>query len=154
MRPLFIIIGVNLLSSCAVTKPPLLNSQDSVRVEIVERIEKIVDTVYINIPHETTSQTINDTISHLDVEFAHSTAAITSDGLLHHSLEQKPITHPVETVVEVVVKDSIVYRNRETIKVVTQKPNAKERLKTLWRNLLTLSAILITFVFVLRTKIS
>ena len=147
------IVCTCLLCGCAVTKPTQPSVCDSVHVEIIERVERVTDTVYINIPHEKISQTVRDTTSQLEVEYARSTATITSDGLLHHSLEQKPITRPVETVVEVVVKDSIVYRDREIIKLLPKHNSSKEQRKTWCEKILTLSAILLIFVFILKTRI-
>lgn len=109
---------ITLLGGCSVMRPPQPSIVDSVRVEVVERIERVTDTVYISVPIEKESQTVLDTTSHLETSFAVSDAIIREDGRLYHSLENKPQNWQKEVVVEVVVRDSLVYKDRVVTEIV------------------------------------
>ena len=52
-----------------------------------------------------------DTVSHLENEYAASSAVV-SDGVLRHSLETKPVTVPAVVDKQVVYRDSLIYRDR------------------------------------------
>lgn len=88
------------------------------RIETVVRTERILDTVFIQVPVETILQNIRDTASHLETSFAVSDARINTDGSLSHSLKNKPQKRPVEVEKEIVYRDSVVYRDREVERVV------------------------------------
>lgn len=112
------------LVSCAASKPTPAAIRDSVRVEIRERI--VHDTAYFSIVGDFQSQTIKDTASHLQSEYAASDASI-EGGLLRHSLRTFPKT--VRVPVTVTVHDTlIVERQAETI--VQEVP----RQPTRWEN--------------------
>lgn len=99
--------------------------RDSVRIETVVRTERIVDTAFIEVPVEVIRQTVRDTTSHLETSFAVSDARIDADGSLFHSLENKPQKRPVSIEKEIVYRDSIVYRDRETeISIEVPRPLA------------------------------
>lgn len=111
------------LVSCVASKPAA-TIRDSVRVEIRERIVR--DTAYFAIAGDFQSQTIKDTASHLQSEYAASDASI-EGGLLRHSLRTFPKT--VRVPVTVTVHDTlIVERQAETI--VQEVP----RQPTRWEN--------------------
>ena len=86
--------------------------QDSVRTEYRERTVYVPDTVYLEIPLQSAERTTQDSLSHLENEFAVSEARITGEGLLFHSLETKQQTKPIATEREIVTRDSIVYKDR------------------------------------------
>lgn len=92
---------------------------DSVRVEkITEYIERIrIDTAYVDIPTQSAEFTGQDS-SHLETDFAVSNARINSDGTLYHDLNNKKrkyaVTIPAVNSERIVVRDSIVYRDRLT----------------------------------------
>lgn len=112
------------LVSCGASKPTPATISDSVRVEIRERI--VHDTAYFAIAGDFQSQTIKDTASHLQSEYAASDASI-EGGLLRHSLRTFPKT--VRVPVTVTVHDTlIVERQAETI--VQEVP----RQPTRWEN--------------------
>ena len=112
------------LVSCGASKPAPAAIRDSVRVEIRERI--VHDTAYFAIVGDFQSQTVKDTTSHLQSEYAQSDASI-KGGLLHHSLRTFPNT--VKVPVAVTVHDTlIVERQAETI--VQEVP----RQPTRWEN--------------------
>lgn len=83
---------------------------DSVRVEIVERIKYVVDTVEVAVPYYHEERETRDTMSFLENPFSRSTAAI-SGGTLYHSLQTIPRTWRVQFKKPILRRDSIVYRN-------------------------------------------
>lgn len=119
-------ILVILLSACR-TKQHVITTSDSVRVET--RYERIMvhDTAYIEIPLQTAKETVWDSISTLENDYAVSTARLNANGSLYHTLETKPQLKAVQTVKEIVTKDSIVYRDREV-----QVPTPTERKLSWW----------------------
>lgn len=90
---------------------------DSVRTErVTEYIEKVrMDTVYVEVPAQSAKVFARDSVSHLETDFAVSDAAVTADGMLRHSLENKTVRYPaivpVKDSEKVQSRDSIVYRN-------------------------------------------
>lgn len=115
---IFIVITGIILPQCSVMRPPQPTIVDSVRVEVVERIERVTDTIYISVPAEKESQTTLDTMSHLETSFAVSDAIVHKDGKLYHSLENKPQNWQKEVTTEVVARDSLVYKDRVVTEVV------------------------------------
>ena len=99
-----------LLSSCAARRIVGTTSQDSVRVEVIERVEYVTDTIEVAIPYEREAVT-RDTSSHLANAYAMSDAAILPDGRLFHSLETIPQLRPFSFKKPILRRDSIVYRN-------------------------------------------
>ena len=110
-----LLICLLLLTSCGAHRHLTSDSRDSVRVETVVRTEYIRDTIEVEIPVERTVQIAEDS-SHLETVYAVSDAFLRSDGRLFHTLENKAGKRPVETVREVVYRDSIVYRDRAVTK--------------------------------------
>lgn len=97
--------------SCATNR--VLSShieQDSVTVEVRERIEYIRDTVEVAIPAISESVVTRDTVSHLENPYASSRAVI-AGGVLHHSLMTKPQIQRIPVRTPSLRRDSIVYRN-------------------------------------------
>lgn len=84
--------------------------QDSVSVEVRERIEYIRDTVEVAIPAISESVATRDTVSHLENPYAASRAVI-AGGILHHSLMTKPQIQRIPVRTPSLRRDSIVYRN-------------------------------------------
>lgn len=84
--------------------------QDSVSVEVRERIEYIRDTVEVAIPAITESISTRDTVSLLENPYASSRAVI-AGGILHHSLMTKPQIQRIPVRTPSLRRDSIVYRN-------------------------------------------
>ena len=94
-------------------------SGDSLRIEYRERIIKIPDTVFIEIPKQTAERTTQDSASHLETDYAVSDARLNPDGSLFHSLANKPQQKAVPTEKEIQQRDSIVYRDRWHTNTVT-----------------------------------
>lgn len=101
---------VALLSGCCAKRIVGVSQQDSVRVEVIERVEYVPDTIEVAIPYERES-VVRDTTSHLENDYAMSDAAILPDGRLFHSLETRPQLRPLAIQMPVMRRDSIVYRN-------------------------------------------
>ena len=97
--------------SCATNRVLSSNiEQDSVSVEVRERIEYIRDTVEVAIPAISESVATRDTVSHLENAYAVSRAVI-AGGILHHSLMTKPQIQRIPVRTPSLRRDSIVYRN-------------------------------------------
>lgn len=109
---------VAMFAGCCPCRHLTTSTRDSVRVETVIRTERVPDTVLIEVPVEVFRQTVRDTTSHLETLFAASEARINPDGSLFHSLENKAGNRPAAVEKEVVYRDSVVYRDRETETVV------------------------------------
>lgn len=110
-KTLIVLLGI-LLGGCCGPKNMRTTSieQDSVRIEVRERVEYITDTVQVAIPYIRESTT-RDTMSHLENDFAMSDAAILPDGRLFHSLETRPQLRPFSIQVPKLRRDSVIYRN-------------------------------------------
>ena len=116
------IAAVYVLVSCGVQKP-VVTHQDSVRVEIRERVVR--DTVSFTLPAAYIEKTVLDTLSVIEAEHAKSTAAIRG-GLLYHSLTCEPDT--VRVPVHTTVRDTtIVEKEGKTVYVdVPRQPTKWE----------------------------
>ena len=113
-------------SSCGTVRT--LPVQDSSRAEVrVERTVRI-DTVFVQLPEVAERVTVLDTVSVLENQYAKSEAVV-SAGRLSHSLELKPVKVPVAVPAEVVVRDSLVWRDRVVEKEVERQLSSWERVK-------------------------
>ena len=114
-----------LLDACAAPRVTQVEQRDSVRVEYRERI--VHDTVMYEPPQESTYIQTKDTTSHLETSLAESDASIV-DGVLYHSLRNKPQKIPVPVVVTVhdttVVQGSV---RTEIVEVPAKLTKAQER---------------------------
>ena len=109
--PLFLLAA----SACSTVRT--LPVQDSTRVE-VRTVEKIVrDTAWIELPGIIEKRTTLDTASVLENKYAKSEASV-SDGVLTHSLATKPVREPVTVETRKIVRDSVVYRDRNVTETV------------------------------------
>lgn len=114
---LYILFIAALLTGCGTTKVATSSDireekNDSVRIEYRERLVFVPDTVFIEIPAQTSERTTPDSLSHLENDFSESNARINQDGSLFHDLKTKPQAKPVPTQKEIQYRDSIVYRDR------------------------------------------
>lgn len=85
--------------------------RDSLQIEYRESTVYIPDTVFVEIPMQTAERTTQDTISHLENDYALSDARINADGSLYHSLASKQQVKPVPIEKKIVYRDSVVYKN-------------------------------------------
>lgn len=98
--------------TCTTTTTTEKQTDSTLVVRYIERIER--DTVRVQLPAERYSVTVTADTSVLSSSFAISTAWTDTLGLLHHTLENLANTLPVAIDRQVIVRDSIVYRDRET----------------------------------------
>lgn len=122
----FIIFAI-LLSACGVARPVLESDSTKVEVKIVEKILK--DTAWVELPVIVEKVATLDTASVLENKYAKSEASI-SGGVLHHSLQTKPVREPVSVESKEIVRDSIVYRDR----IQTRTVEVEKKL-TWWQSL-------------------
>ena len=97
------------LSACGVARPVLESDNTKVEVKVVEKIVK--DTAWFELPVIVEKVATLDTTSVLENKYAKSEAVV-SGGVLHHSLQTKPVREPVSVESKETVRDSIVYRDR------------------------------------------
>ncbi len=110
-----------LLTASACSTVRQLPSTDSTKVEVRTVVEKITDTAYVELPVIVEKVATLDTASVLENEFAKSEAVVSS-GILHHSLETKPVRWPVVLEKEIVYRDSLVFRDKvQTVTVEVEK---------------------------------
>ena len=109
MKPSAILAFALLLSACGVARPVL--ESDNTKVEVKTVIETVHDTAFVELPVLVERVTTLDTASVLQNKYAKSEAVV-SRGVLHHSLETKPVREPVSVEKQIVYRDSTVYRDR------------------------------------------
>ena len=107
--------------ACGTVRP--VTGVDSTKVEV--RTETVIqhDTAYVELPVIVEKVATLDTTSTLENTYAKSEAVVTA-GILHHSLETKPVSIPVKVETKTVYKDSLVYRDR----VQTQTVEVEKKL--------------------------
>lgn len=105
--------------SCCPCKHMTTSSQDSVRVEVVERI--VWEERDVELPQESQEVTAVADSSYLENSVAASWAIVNSDGTLYHSLFNKP---SFSTIIPISHKDSTIYFHsfRQVI-VEVEKPD-------------------------------
>lgn len=99
-----------LLAGCAakrVTSSTI--QQDSVNVEVRDRVEYVTDTVVVEIPYISERVTTRDTLSRLENAYAISEAIVEGDYLTH-TLATKPQLREVQIKTPRLRRDSIIYR--------------------------------------------
>lgn len=105
-----IILLTAVCTACCPCRHAVTETKDSVRVERVEWTEYIHDTVWLSLPAESVTVLRPDS-SFLETYFAVSRACITEDGLLFHTLFNKPSSVPVGYEKPIVHIDSTTERN-------------------------------------------
>ena len=115
-------------SSCGAARHVSPTVTDSTRVEVHTVTETVHDTAYIELPVIVERIITRDTTSTLENDYARSEASV-QNGFLHHSLETKPVKHPVQIETKIVYKDSLIYRDRVETKTVEV-----ERQLTKWQS--------------------
>ena len=109
MKASTLLLFTLLLTACGVARPVLESDNTKVEVKVVEKIVK--DTAWFELPVIVEKVATLDTASVLENKYAKSEAVVTG-GVLHHSLQTKPVREPVEVQIKETVRDSIVYRDR------------------------------------------
>ena len=109
MKASTLLLFTLLLTACGVARPVLESDNTKVEVKVVEKIVK--DTAWFELPVIVEKVATLDTASVLENKYAKSEAVVTG-GVLHHSLQTKPVREPVSVESKEVERDSIVYRDR------------------------------------------
>ena len=109
MKASTLLLFTLLLTACGVARPVLESDNTKVEVKVVEKIVK--DTAWFELPVIVEEVATLDTTSVLENKYAKSEAVVTG-GVLHHSLQTKPVREPVSVESKETVRDSIVYRDR------------------------------------------
>ena len=109
MKASTLLLFTLLLTACGVARPVLESDNTKVEVKVVEKIVK--DTAWFELPVIVEKVATLDTASVLENKYAKSEAVVT-DGVLHHSLQTKPVREPVSVESKETVRDSIVHRDR------------------------------------------
>ena len=115
MKASTLLLFTLLLTACGVARPVLESDNTKVEVKVVEKIVK--DTAWFELPVIVEKVATLDTASVLENKYAKSEAVV-SGGVLHHSLQTKPVREPVSVESKETVRDSIVYRDRIQTKTV------------------------------------
>lgn len=115
-------------SSCGAARHVSPTVTDSTRVEVHTVTETVHDTAYIELPVIVERIITRDTTSTLENDYARSETSV-QNGFLHHSLETKPVKHPVQIETKIVYRDSLIYRDRVETKTVEV-----ERQLTKWQS--------------------
>lgn len=128
---LFIVSGCCTQRRAVEQNTTVIQQKDSANTEV--RVEKVTeykpDTVYIKIPAQIAERTTQDSISHLENDYATSDARINQDGSLYHDLKTKPqeiasgFQKPVERYdsVRTEYKTKIKYKTRTKYKEVEKE---------------------------------
>ena len=119
MKASTLLLFTLLLTACGVARPVLESDNTKVEVKVVEKIVK--DTAWFELPVIVEKVATLDTASVLENKYAKSEAVV-SGGVLHQSLQTKPVREPVSVESKETVRDSIVYRDRiQTMTVEVEK---------------------------------
>jgi len=119
MRYFLPLLFLALASACSTVRQ--LPSTDSTKVEVRTEVKTLLDTVYVELPVIVEKVATLDTASMLENQYAKSEALVES-GILHHSLEIKPVSLPVKVETQIVHRDSLVYCDRvQTVTVEVEK---------------------------------
>ena len=114
--------------ACGTVRP--VTGVDSTKVEVHTETVIQHDTAYVELPVIVEKVATLDTTSTLENTYAKSEAVVTA-GILHHSLETKPVSIPVKVETKTVYRDSLVFRDRVQTQTmeVEKKLNWWQRLK-------------------------
>ena len=115
MKASTLLLFTLLLTACGVARPVLESDNTKVEVKVVEKLVR--DTAWFEMPVYVEKVATLDTASVLENKYAKSEAVVTG-GVLHHSLQTKPVREPVSVEIKEIVRDSIVYRDRIQTKTV------------------------------------
>ena len=115
--PLFLSLAALAAFACGAVRPVAPSVTDSTRVEVRTETVTVHDTAFVELPVIVERIATQDTTSTLENTYAKSEATISS-GILHHSLETKPVKVPVEVETKIVYRDSLIYKDRVETKTV------------------------------------
>lgn len=141
-RMILLLLAASALYGCGAAKEVVIETKEKVKVVTHTELVPVIAT--IEVPSAIIENTVKDSSSHLETDFAKSDARINRDGTLTHSLENKEQTLQKEVVVQVEYKDSIVYKEREVPVKVEKKLThwQKFRLDAFWWLALALAVLI------------
>ena len=148
MKASTLLLFTLLLTACGVARPVLESDNTKVEVKVVEKIVK--DTAWFELPVIVEKVATLDTTSVLENKYAKSEAVVTG-GVLHHSLQTKPVREPVSVEIKEIVRDSIVYRDRIQTRTVEveKKLTGWQSLKMKTGGVTLLAIVLIVILFLI-----
>ena len=148
MKASTLLLFTLLLTACGVARPVLESDNTKVEVKVVEKIVK--DTAWFELPVIVEKVATLDTASVLENKYAKSEAVV-AGGVLHHSLQTKPVREPVSVESKETVRDSIVYRDRIQTKTVEveKKLTWWQSLKMKTGGVMLLAIVLIVILFLI-----
>lgn len=123
---IFLLLALGVVA-CGTVRP--VTGVDSTKVEVHTETRYVHDTAYVELPVIIEKVATLDTTSTLENTYAKSEAVVTA-GILHHSLETKPVSIPVKVETKTVYRDSLVFRDR----VQTQTVEVEKKLNW-WQKL-------------------
>lgn len=157
MRKILIFLSMLLIGCCPCRMTaPSTTSSDSTSVKVVHKIERVLDTVYVEIPKVVEKVVSRDTISYLENEYAYSEAIVEGE-FLYHSLATKPQRKPVEVQTKKEYRDSIIERiiEKEVVSTIeVEKPDTwweQTQKKGFWA--MTIALILFVLWRLLKSRI-
>lgn len=109
------------------TRTMYLPSETVIQTRYIEWIDTV--TIEVPVPAQSASNVTTDSTSHLETDVAQSDAWLDSLGLLHHTLENKPVKLPAQVPVKNSERDSIVYKDRPVPYPVERKLSWWEQTK-------------------------
>ena len=152
--PLLLLLAASACST--VRQLPAVTDSTKVEVRVVEKIVR--DTAWFELPVIVEKVATLDTASVLENKYSRS-AALVTDGVLHHSLETKSVSVPVKVESKIVYKDSIVFRDRvQTLTVEVEKPltgwqKAKQKVVGICFLLIILYGLYLIFHFIYKPNL-
>ena len=148
MRTSAILLFTLFLTACGTARPVL--SSDNTKVEVRVEREIVRDTAWVELPVIVEKVATLDTASVLENKYAKSEASV-SGGVLHHSLQTKPVREPVSVQKEIVYRDSLVYRDRVEVQTVEVERELSrwQTLKLKVGGLAMLSAVLLLTLYLI-----
>lgn len=144
---IFTLMATLCVSGCGVAKGVIVETKE--KVKIITHTELIPVVATFEVPAAVIMQTVRDSSSHLETDFAQSDARLNRDGTLFHSLENKKQTLEKQLDAKVEYKDSIVYRDRG-IPVPVEKELSRWqqfRLDAFWWIVLALALLLVPKIY-------
>ena len=148
MRTSAILLFTLFLTACGTARPVL--ESDNTKVEVRVEREIVRDTAWVELPVIVEKVATLDTASVLENKYAKSEASV-SGGVLHHSLQTKPVREPVSVQKEIVYRDSLVYRDRVEVQTVEVEKELTrwQSLKLKVGGLAMLSAVLLLTLYLI-----
>ena len=130
-----ILVATMLTAGCRTSRTAMEERSLSVSHASEERIEVrterhlVRDTVWVEVPAEQDELVTADSVSHLQTDFAESTARILPDGRLLHTLRQRDGLRQAVAEVPVTVRESKIVRRDSTDREVRERKEEKVQKK-------------------------